>query len=91
MACGETKPLNSRIRHRVEYLCELRLAVEIASIRVNVLAQQRYFLDTCIDVTLCFGDDLLEWTGLLSSTNVGDDAIGAKIVATNGDRKPCSP
>ena len=68
---------------------EARLSVEVATVGVDVLPEQRDLADALAHEPLALGDDALEHAALLAAAHVRDDAVGAEVVAADHDGHPC--
>lgn len=66
-------------------------SVQIAPVRVYVLPEQGNLFDARVDVRLRFGHDVFQRAGFFASANIGDDAIGAEVVAPDGYGQPRRP
>ena len=91
MRRGEANALHARRRHGSQHIGEARLAVQIAAIGIHVLAQQRNFLHAVVDKGLRFRRNIFDGARLFATAHVRNDAIGAEIIATRGNRQPCGP
>ena len=65
-----------------------RLAKQIATIRVNILAQQRYLAHALAYQAGNLVNNLLEGAALFATAHVRHDAIGAEIIAARHDGHP---
>ena len=91
MACCEAKPFDSRLVDGVKDVGETGFSVKITAVGVHVLSEQRDFLHAGSDIALGFGDDILNRARFLATADIGNDAVGAEIVAPDGDGQPCCP
>ena len=91
MARGEAQPLDARGVERVEHRVEARRAVQVAPVGVHVLPKQRDLLHAGRHVALGLGRDILQRARFLASAHVGHDAVGAEVVAADGDGQPRRP
>jgi len=91
VAGGEADPLDAGRGHSAQHLGELRLAVDVAPVRVDVLTEQCDLEYTLRDELLGLAHDVLEGSGSFAATYVWHDAVAAEVVAANGDGNPRMP
>lgn len=65
MAGGEAQALDTRLVKSFENLSETRAAIQVATIRVDVLTEQRDLLHTGCHITFRFDDDVFDWARFL--------------------------
>ena len=88
MRRGKEDALDTRIAHRAQQIGKARLAKEIATVGVNVLAQKRNLAHALTHEPGHLVDNLLEGTALLATTDVRHDAVRTKVVAARHDGHP---
>ena len=88
MRRGKENTLDPGVPNSAQKLREARLAEQVTSIGVNVLSQQGDLTHAHTRERGHLIDDLLKRTALLSSAHVGNDAIGAKVIASRHDGDP---
>ena len=91
MARCEAKPLDSRLVDGIEDVGETRFSIKITAVGVHVLPEQRNFFHAGSDIALGFGDNILNRARFLATADIGNDAVGAEIVAPDGDGQPRRP
>ena len=88
MRRGKEDTLDARIAHSAQQVGKARLAKEVATVGVHVLAQQRNLAHALTHQTCYLVDNLLEGTALLTTTDVRHDAVRAEVVAARHDGHP---
>ena len=88
MRRGKEDTLDTRIAHGAQQIGKARLAKEVTTVGVNVLAQQRNLTHALTHQTCHLVDNLLEGTALLTTTDVRHDAVRAEVVAARHDGHP---
>ena len=85
---GEADPLDAGLAHLAQQLREPRLAVDVAAVGVDVLAQQRDLAHAVRHEPLALADDRLHGAALLAAADIRDDTVRAEVVAAGHDRHP---
>ena len=84
----EADALDAGLPHRTQQLSEARLTMDVATIRVDVLSEERYLTHPAAHKTSYFIDDGVERTALLASAYIRNDAVRAEVIAARHDGHP---
>ncbi len=87
----EPDPVDSCVCDGVQYLGEAFLAVEVATVAVDVLTKERDLTYPVRHQAPHLSLDLCDGPRHLTSAHIGNDAVRAEVVASNGDGNPCVP
>ena len=85
---GEGDTFHAGIANAPQQLSEARLTKEVAPVGVDVLPEQRDLAHTLSHEPRHLVEHLLHGPALLAPAHVGDNAVGAEVVATRHDGDP---